>query len=110
MGGDVSVSRWPRKRTGSLLAAKPRTHHRFRGKNFLVARLLIRQAELLAGTLLVPDGLAEDLVLRGLHPMIAERVELTRPRYLLCGLMGLGRMFWDRRPRRRLPVQRVLPR
>jgi hydroxysqualene synthase len=47
--------------------------------------------------------------LRARDPL-AERVELTRPRFLLCGLMGLGRVLWDRRPMRRRPVQRALPR
>ncbi|MGH6902259.1 MAG: squalene synthase HpnC [Geminicoccaceae bacterium] len=47
--------------------------------------------------------------LRARDPL-AERVELTRPRFLLCGFMGLGRVLWHRRPMRRRPVQRALPR
>jgi hydroxysqualene synthase len=47
--------------------------------------------------------------LRARDPL-AERVELTRPRFLLCGVMGLGRVLWDRRPIRRRPAQRALPR
>jgi phytoene/squalene synthetase len=33
---------------------------------------------------------------------LAERVELSRPRFLLCGLLGIGRMI-GRRPRRYAP-------
>jgi hydroxysqualene synthase len=39
---------------------------------------------------------------------LAERVELTRPKFLMSGLIGLGRTIWDRRPRR--PVARPVPR
>jgi squalene synthase HpnC len=46
--------------------------------------------------------------LRARDPL-AERVELTRPRFLLCGLSGLGRVLWARRPIRRRPVPRALP-
>jgi squalene synthase HpnC len=41
---------------------------------------------------------------------LAERVELTRTRFLLCGARGLGRLLWDRRPRRRRPVGHPVPR
>jgi squalene synthase HpnC len=30
---------------------------------------------------------------------LAERVELSRPRFLLCGLLGVARTTWTRRPR-----------
>jgi hydroxysqualene synthase len=41
---------------------------------------------------------------------LAGRVELTRPRFLLCGVQGLGRVLWDRRRVRRRPVARPVPR
>jgi squalene synthase HpnC len=41
---------------------------------------------------------------------LAERVELTRLRFALCGARGLGRVLWDRRPRRRRPVGQPVPR
>jgi hydroxysqualene synthase len=47
--------------------------------------------------------------LRARDPL-AERVELTRPRFVTCGLIGLGRVVWDRRPLRRRPVARPVPR
>ncbi|MGH6899898.1 MAG: squalene synthase HpnC [Geminicoccaceae bacterium] len=47
--------------------------------------------------------------LRARDPL-AERVELTRPRFLLCGLSGLGRVLWDRRPIRRRVVPGAVPR
>jgi len=47
--------------------------------------------------------------LRARDPL-AERVELTRPQFLACGLAGLGRVLWDRRPIRRRPVPRAVPR
>jgi hydroxysqualene synthase len=47
--------------------------------------------------------------LRARDPL-AERVELTRPRFLLCGLFGLGRVLWDRRPILRRTVPGAVPR
>jgi hydroxysqualene synthase len=47
--------------------------------------------------------------LRARDPL-AERVELTRPRFLLCGLFGLGRVLWDRRPMLRRSVPGAVPR
>jgi squalene synthase HpnC len=47
--------------------------------------------------------------LRARDPL-AERVELTRLRFLQCGLAGLGRLLWDRRPILRRPVPRAVPR
>jgi hydroxysqualene synthase len=47
--------------------------------------------------------------LRARDPL-AKRVELTRPRFVLCGALGLGRVLWDRRPSRRRPVARPVPR
>jgi squalene synthase HpnC len=38
--------------------------------------------------------------LRGRDPL-AERVELSRPRFVLCGIVGVGRALWQRHPRRR---------
>ena len=47
--------------------------------------------------------------LRARDPL-AERVELTRPRFLLCGLFGLGRVLWVRRPILRRTVPGAVPR
>ena len=43
------------------------------------------------------------------HDPLAERVELTRSRFLWCALLGLGRVLWDRRPILRRPVARPVP-
>jgi hydroxysqualene synthase len=47
--------------------------------------------------------------LRARDPL-AERVELTRPAFLRCGLLGLGRVLWDRGPIGRRPMPRAVPR
>ena len=47
--------------------------------------------------------------LRARDPL-AGRVELTRPEFLRCGLMGLGRVLWERRPIGRRPMPRMVPR
>jgi hydroxysqualene synthase len=41
---------------------------------------------------------------------LAERVELSRPRFLLCGLLGIGRMKWAHRARPRRLAPGAVPR
>jgi hydroxysqualene synthase len=47
--------------------------------------------------------------LRARDPL-AGRVELTRARFLQCGVWGLGHLLWDRRPILRRPAVRPVPR
>ena len=47
--------------------------------------------------------------LRARDPL-AERIELTRAQFLACGLVGLGRVLWDRRPIGRRAMPRAVSR
>jgi hydroxysqualene synthase len=47
--------------------------------------------------------------LRARDPL-AGRVELTRARFLQCGVWGLGHLLWERRPILRRPAARPVPR